>query len=105
MDAFFWAALAFFLLAGVAGAVFVGVRAWVTWQAFVSVAAAGAAAAERLETATAELQARSEKLAGRVEELNAAVGRLRRTQARARILLGAWGEVTGLIRAARAFVP
>jgi hypothetical protein len=105
MDAFFWAALSFFLVAGIAGAVFVGLRAWTTWQAFVSVVAAGAAAAERLEAATALLQARTEQLAGRVEELNAAVGRLRRAQARARILLGAWGEVTSLLRAAQLFSP
>lgn len=105
MDAFFWAALAFFLIAGIAGAAFVGVRAWATWQALVSVVAAGAAAAERLEAATALLQARTEQLAGRVEELDAAVGRLRRAQARARILLGAWGEVTSLLRAAHVFSP
>ena len=105
MDAFFWAALAFFVVAGVGGAVFVGVRAWAAWQAFVSVAAAGAVAVARLEHATALLQTRGEQLAGRVEELNAAVGRLRRTQARARILLGAWGEVTSLLRAAHVFSP
>jgi outer membrane murein-binding lipoprotein Lpp len=105
MDAFFWAALAFFVLAGVAGAVFAGVRALATWQAFVSFAAAGAVAVERLEATTAELEARSDELAGRVEELNAAVGRLRRTQARARILLGAWGEVTSLLRTAHVFSP
>jgi hypothetical protein len=105
MDAFFWVALAVFLIAGIAGAVFVGVRAWAAWQAFVSFAAAGAAAAERLEAATALLQARTEQVAGRVEELNAAVERLQQAQARARILLGAWGEVTSLLRAARPFVP
>jgi hypothetical protein len=100
MDAIFWVALAFFLAAGIAGAVFVGMRAWRAWQAFISLAAAGAAAGERLAAATEQLQARSEAAAARVEELNAAVTRLRRTQARAHILLGAWGEVRSLLRAA-----
>ena len=102
MDALFWVALAFFLASGVAGAVFVGLRAWRAWQAFVSLAAAGAAAGERLAAATEQLQARSEAAASRVEELNAAIARLRRTQARVSILLGAWGEVTSLLRAAQA---
>jgi len=97
MDVLFWIALAFFLVAGVAGLGFAGVRTWRAWQAFVSLAAAGAAAAERLAAATEQLQARSEAAATRIEELNAAVARLRRTQARARILLGAWGEVTSLL--------
>ena len=105
MDAIFWVALAFFLAAGISGLVLVGLRAWRTWQAFVSLAAAGDAAAERLATATEQLQARSEAAATRIEELNAAVARLRRAQARVRILLGAWGEVTSLLRAARMFSP
>ncbi len=92
MDAIFWVALAFFLAAGISGLVLVGLRAWRAWQAFVSLAAAGAAAAERLAAATEQLQARSEAAATRIEELNAAVARLRRTQARVRILLGALGR-------------
>jgi hypothetical protein len=105
VDAFFWAALAFFLVSGLAGGALVGVRAWAAWQAFVSLAVAGAAGAERLEAATAALQQRSEDAAAGVEELSAAVERLRRTQARARILLAAWDEVTSLFGAARIFVP
>jgi C4-dicarboxylate-specific signal transduction histidine kinase len=105
MDAIFWVALAFFLAAGSFGLVLVGLRAWRAWQAFVSLAAAGAAASERLAAATEQLQARSEAAATRIEELNAAVARLRRTQARLRILLGAWGEVTGLLVAARMLSP
>ena len=105
MDAIFWVALAFFLAAGISGLVLVGLRAWRAWQAFVSLAAAGDAAAERLAAATEQLQARSEAAATRIEELNAAVARLRRTQARVRILLGAWGEVTSLLGAARILSP
>jgi hypothetical protein len=105
MSAFFWGALAFFLAAGVAGTVFVGLRAWSAWQAFVSIAAAGPAGAERLAAATERLAARSEEAAGRLDELTAALERLRRTQARAWILLGAWGEVTSLLRAANLLTP
>ena len=105
MDAIFWVALAFFLVAGISAFVLIGLRAWRAWQAFVSLAAAGAAAAERLAAATEQLQARSEAAATRIEELNVAVAQLRRTQARARVLLGAWGEVTSLLEAARVFSP
>jgi prefoldin subunit 5 len=105
MDALFWVALAFFLAAGISAFVLVGLRAWRAWQAFVSLAAAGAAAGERLAAATEQLQRRSEAAATRIEELNAAVTQLRRTQARAQVLLGAWGEVTSLLKAARVLVP
>lgn len=105
MDAIFWVALASFLAAGISGLVLVGLRARRAWQAFVSLAAAGAAAAERLAAATDQLQSRSEAAATRIEELNAAVARLRRTQARVRILLGAWDEVTSLLGAARTLSP
>ena len=105
MDAIFWVALAFFLVAGFSAFVLIGLRAWRAWQAFVSLAAAGAAAAERLAAATDQLQARSETAATRIEELNVAVAQLRRTQARARVLLGAWGEVTSLLKAARVVSP
>ena len=105
MDAIFWVALTFFLAAGISGLVLVGLRAWRAWQAFVSLAAAGDAAAERLGAATEQLQARSEAAATRIEELSAAVARLQRTQARVRILLGAWSEVTSLLGAARMLSP
>jgi len=51
MDAIFWVALAFFLVAGISAFVLIVLRAWRAWQAFVSLAAAGAAAAERLAAA------------------------------------------------------
>jgi hypothetical protein len=105
MDAIFWVALALFLVAGISAFVLIGLRAWRAWQAFVSLAAAGAEAAERLAAATEQLQARSEAAATRIEELNVAVAQLRRTQARARVLLGAWGEVTSLVKAARVVSP
>jgi hypothetical protein len=105
MSAFFWAALGFFLAAGVAGTAFLGRRAWRAWQAFVSIAVAGEAGAERLAAASEILAARSEETAARLDELTVALERLRRTQARARILLGAWGEVIGLLRAANILTP
>jgi hypothetical protein len=100
MSAFFWASLAFLIAAGLGGTVFVGRRAWTSWQAFVSLSAACAVGTERLAAATEQLAARSEQTAGRVDELIVALERLRRTQARAEILLGAWGEVTSLLRSA-----
>jgi hypothetical protein len=105
MSAFFWVALAFFLAAGVFGTAFVLRRGWRAWQAFVSVMAASAASAERLAAVTEKLAAHSEETAARVDKLTAALERLRRTQERARILLGAWGEVTGLLRSANLLTP
>jgi hypothetical protein len=105
MSAFFWAALAFFVAAGVAGTAFLGRRAWRAWQAFLSIAVAGEAGAERLAAATERLVAGSEETAARLDELTVALERLRRTQARARILIGAWGEVTTLLRAANILTP
>jgi hypothetical protein len=105
MSAFFWAALAFFVAAGVAGTAFLGRRAWRAWQVFLSMAVAGEAGAERLAAATERLVAQSEETAARLDELTVALERLRRTQARARILLGAWGEVTTLLRAANILTP
>ena len=43
VDAIFWAALGFFVVAAVAGSAYVGLRAWHAWQACVSLSVAGAA--------------------------------------------------------------
>jgi hypothetical protein len=105
MDAFFWVALAVFVLSGIGGIAFVVARGRQTWHAFVSFAAAGAAGAERLIAHAEHLAARGEEAASRLQELQAAVERLQRAQARARILLAATGEVTSLLRLVRTFVP
>jgi hypothetical protein len=105
MKAFLWVALAVFLVAGVGGTAFVAVRGRRAWQAFVSFAAAGAAGIERLLGQADQLVVRGEQAAARLQELQAAVERLRRAQARASILLAAAGEGTSLLRVVRAFVP
>ncbi len=105
MGAFFWAALGFLVLATVGGAAFVAVQGWRTWNAFVSLAAAGGAGAERLLEGAERLAARGEGLASRVEALLAALGRLERSLGRARILLGAVGEARDLLSGVRGLVP
>ena len=100
-----WAALGFLVLAAVAGAVFVGVQAWRAWSAFVSLAAAGGAAAEVLVSRAERLAARGEGAAGRADELLTAVDRLERSLARARVLLGAVGEARALVGSIRDLVP
>jgi hypothetical protein len=105
VEAFLWAALGFLVLAVLAGGAYVGVRAWRAWQAFTSVAAGVGGGLDRLLAVVDRLTQHGERTAERVQELSAAVERLERSQARARILVGAAGEVVGLLRAARALVP
>jgi hypothetical protein len=105
MEPFFWAALGFLVVSTFAGAAFVGVRGWRAWQAFVSLAAAGGAGAERLLGGAERLAAHGERTAARAEELLLAVERLDRGIARSKVLLGAAGEVGDLLRAVRALVP
>ncbi len=95
----------FLVLAAVAGAALIGVRAWRTWQALVSLLAAGSAAAERLATSAQELMTRAEHVAGRAEELQAAAERLERSSARLRTLTRATAEARDLLRAVLAFAP
>jgi hypothetical protein len=105
MEAFFWAALGFLVVAAVGGAVFVGLRGWRFWQAFSSLAAGAGAGTDRLLAGAEQLAAHGERTAARVQELTAAMERLERAQARARILLGATGEVRDVFRVVRAFLP
>jgi methyl-accepting chemotaxis protein len=105
MEAFFWAALGFFVLSALAGGVFVAFRGWEAWQSFVSLAAGGGAGVERLLSGAERLASHTERTAARAEELLTAVERLERSLARARILVGATGEARDLIRAVRGVVP
>jgi hypothetical protein len=105
MEAFLWVALGVFVVACLGGLAFVGLCGWQTWNAFTSLAAAGAAGVERLVAQADELAGRGERAAARLDELHDAVQRLQRAQARARIVLAAFGEVTSLLRAVRAFAP
>jgi outer membrane murein-binding lipoprotein Lpp len=105
MEVLFWAALGFLVVAALAGAAFVGVRAWRAWQAFVSVAAGLGAGVERIVAGAAELGAHGERTAARVQELTAAIERLERTRARTRVLLDAAADLGSVLRLVRAFVP
>jgi methyl-accepting chemotaxis protein len=105
MEALFWAALGFLVVAALGGAVFVGIRGWRFWQAFVSLAAGVGGGTDRLLTGAEQLAAHGERTAARVEDLTAAIERLAQAQAQARILLGATGEVRDLLRAVTAFAP
>src|SRR5712691_5412347 len=98
MEAFFWAALGFLVLSALAGAAFVGLRGWRAWQAFTSLAAPGGAGAERLLASAERVMAHGGRTAARAEQLLDAVERLDRSLARSRILLGAAGDVRGLLR-------
>jgi hypothetical protein len=105
MDAFLWAALGFLVVATMGGGVFVGLHAWRAWDAFVSLAAAGGAAAEWLLGRAEAVAVRGEHVGARAEDLLTAVERLERSLARARVLMGAVEEALDLLRAARLVVP
>jgi hypothetical protein len=105
VDAVFWAALGFLVVATVAGAAYVGVRAWRAWQAFVSLAVAGAAGLDLLMLRTDEVAAKAERAASKAEQLLTAAERLEGSLARARILVDATGEARDLLNALRSFAP
>jgi hypothetical protein len=105
VDVAFWAALGFFVVAIVAGTVFVALRAWRTWQAFLSLALVGAAGAELLASRGELAAARAERVTRKLDELQAAVARLERSAARGRVLVDATGEVLAVLRSVLAFVP
>ena len=105
MDAFFWAALGFLLVASCAALVHVGRRAWQLWQAFISFAAGTGGGLDRLATAADRLAAHAASSTERADELAVAVERLRVSQRRLRILRAAAGEVADTVRAAFLFAP
>jgi hypothetical protein len=105
VDAVFWAALGFLVVATVAGATYVGVRAWRAWQAFVSLAVAGAGGLDLLMSRTDEVAAKAERAASKAEQLLTAAERLEGSLARARILVDATGETRDLLNALRSFAP
>jgi hypothetical protein len=105
MDAIFWAALGFLVVATIAGTAYVGVRAWRAWQACISLAVVGAAGADILTGRVAETAARAEKVTARVDELLTTLTRLERSRARGRVLLGGVEEVAAVVRSILAFAP
>jgi hypothetical protein len=105
VNAIFWAALGFFVVATVAGAAYVGVRAWRAWQAFVSLAVVGTAGLDLLIARSEALTTKAERVAAGAEELEAALARLERSTARGRIVVGAVDEALDVVRGVLAFVP
>jgi hypothetical protein len=105
VDAFFWAALGFLVVTTLAGAVFVGMRAWRAWQAFVSLAVAGAAGLELISTRGEEIAAKADRAAVKAEELQAALARLQRSTARGRVLVRAVDEALDVVRSVLTLVP
>jgi hypothetical protein len=98
VDAIFWAALGFLVVAAVAGTAYVVVRAWRTWQACVSLAVVGAAGADLLTGRAAATAAKAERVAAGADELLAALARLERSKARGRVLLAPVEETVAVIR-------
>jgi hypothetical protein len=105
VDAVFWAALGFLVVATVSGSAYVGVRAWHAWQACVSLAVVGAAGLDLLIARSEALTAKAERVAVGAEELEAALTRLERSTARGRVLLGALDEVLDPVRVVVSYVP
>ena len=105
MDAIFWTALGFLVVTVVAGTVYVGLRAWRAWQACVSLAVVGAAGLDLLTARTEALTAKAERTATKADDLHAAVARLQRSTARARVLVGALDEAVDVLRAVLSYLP
>ena len=105
VDAFFWAALGFLVVATVAGTAYVGVRAWRAWQACVSLAIAGVAGLDLLTARSEALATKAEQVAAGAAELQAAAARLERSTTRGKVLTGAVGEVLDVLGAILSYVP
>jgi hypothetical protein len=105
VDAFFWAALGFLVVAAVGGTAYVGMRAWRAWRAFVSLAVVGAAGLDLLTARSEALAVKAERVAAGAEELQASLARLQRSTARGRVLVGALDEAVDVVRAVLSYVP
>jgi hypothetical protein len=103
VDVFFWAALGFLVVSAVAGAVYVGMRAWRAWVVFTSFAAGGMAGAEALAARAEKLGAHADRTSQRADELAAAVARLQRSLRRAQVLVDATADLRNAVRAVLAF--
>jgi hypothetical protein len=93
------------VVASVGGAVFVGVRAWRAWQAFVSLAIVGAAGLDLLTARSDALAAKAERAAAKAADFDAALVRLERSTARSRVLVGAVDEALDTVRAVLSYIP
>jgi hypothetical protein len=105
VDAFFWAALGFLVVATVCGTAYVGVRGWRAWQACVSLAITGVAGLDLLAARSEALATKAEGVAAGAVELQVAVTRLERSTARGKVLTGAIGEVLDAVGALLSYVP
>jgi hypothetical protein len=105
VSAVFWAALGFLVVATVAGAAYVGVRAWRAWQAFVSLAVVGAAGLDLLIARSEALTTKAERVAAGAEELEAALAGLERSTTRGRVVVAAVDEALDVVRGVLAYVP
>jgi hypothetical protein len=105
VDAIFWAALGFLVVATVAGCTYVGAHAWRAWQACVSLAVAGAAGLDLLTARSETLAVKAEGVSAGAEELQLALARLERSTARAHVLVGAVDEALDVVRTVLAYVP
>ena len=104
MPAFVWIALGVFVLCFVAGGVWAlanGLRAWRRWKPALERMDAESAALSERSTA---LQMRLAALEPKTTQLHRDVARLQRATTRARLLLGAVGEVHTVFRVARFFM-
>ena len=105
MTVLVWASLGFFLVvlvAGLAALVVTGLRAWRTVRA---VQSEGTQIVGRVMDATEKLTANLERMERKVRDLELAVAHLRRTLARAAVLVGAVQDIRGAVAGVQAFWP
>jgi len=100
-----WIGLAVFLLGLIAGAVLVVVRGLAAWRVYRSFSARVGVALGDLERAQAGIEPRLAKASASAERLQQARARLDQSLATLQLLLGAFGEVTALLKRVTAFVP
>ena len=100
-----WVALGIFCLALLAGAVWAGVWALRAWREVRALPKGLLAQLTEITQRAAEAQERATTLEKQVADLQQQVESLNVSLARARVLVGAVGEVRSLVDSARSFIP
>jgi len=100
-----WVAFGIFCLALLAGAVWAGVHALRAWREVRGMPKGLLAQLTEITQRAAEAQERATMLERQVADLQQQVESLNVSLTRARVLVGAFGEVRSLMDSARTFIP
>jgi hypothetical protein len=105
MTALVWGSLAFFLIVLIGGLVALAVLGLRAWRAVRAVQREGTEIIGRVMDSADNLTANLDRLERKARDLEVAVGHLRRSLARAAVLVGAIQDIRGAVAGVQAFLP